>query len=348
MKKLILTGGTGSEQIQTALIRSHDPRDVSVLINMYDNGLSTGAVRRAHDYSILGPSDLRKNQTFFARLIGANTKLADVLSYRMDVVTEEEFQRLTAELERLLYTSITRHRHLIRFGCALSNGLIGERDVCFGNIVYGGLLYLVGDANQVSRLMADALGIPRSYAVVNSDTNMFLYGMTADGMLLPEEDIVQNRWGPIEEIRFFNRPLTAAESYEMMAPHSELIWPTLCHSAERAISQAKEIVISTGTFWSSIYPTAVTRGFVEAVGNKRVLGIVNLERDGDAPQQSLNGLCSRLENVMYRDVEWYADVDQKEPGNWYRCLERNGRKHDVDSLASLFAASEKTKEEKVA
>ena len=62
MKIVIVAGGTGSIALQSGLYRLIDQEfdgvDTKVLVNAYDNGLSTGAVRRVMGGRILGPSDV--------------------------------------------------------------------------------------------------------------------------------------------------------------------------------------------------------------------------------------------------------------------------------------------------
>ncbi len=55
----LFSGGRGAAGIARGLLRLPDV-DLSLLINGYDNGLSTGALRR-YLPGMLGPSDFRKN-----------------------------------------------------------------------------------------------------------------------------------------------------------------------------------------------------------------------------------------------------------------------------------------------
>ena len=72
IKILIFSGGTGSIALQTGLHDLYgDAVRMDIVISAYDNGKSTGACRRVFDGKILGPSDLRKNQlTWFKLLYG--------------------------------------------------------------------------------------------------------------------------------------------------------------------------------------------------------------------------------------------------------------------------------------
>ena len=67
MKIVILTGGTGSINLQKGIYNSLEKNiegvTVKVLTNAYDNGLSTVDVRKVCGGNSLGPSDVRKNQT---------------------------------------------------------------------------------------------------------------------------------------------------------------------------------------------------------------------------------------------------------------------------------------------
>jgi len=56
---VLFSGGTGTDSITQALLR-HPQIRLRILINAYDDGLSTGRLRKFIP-SMLGPSDVRKN-----------------------------------------------------------------------------------------------------------------------------------------------------------------------------------------------------------------------------------------------------------------------------------------------
>ncbi|MCD6436268.1 MAG: hypothetical protein J7L15_07755, partial [Clostridiales bacterium] len=62
MRTLVISGGTGSVSLKTELSKFIDRKNLVTLINCYDNGLSTGLVRKVFNGEILGPSDARKQQ----------------------------------------------------------------------------------------------------------------------------------------------------------------------------------------------------------------------------------------------------------------------------------------------
>ena len=56
---VLFSGGRGTQSISEVLLK-HPQVSLSVIINAYDDGLSTGAIRRFVP-GMLGPSDVRKN-----------------------------------------------------------------------------------------------------------------------------------------------------------------------------------------------------------------------------------------------------------------------------------------------
>ena len=61
MKILLFCGGSGGERLQKGLWQLFgDTVELSIIINGYDDGKSSGIVRDCFHNAILGPSDLRK------------------------------------------------------------------------------------------------------------------------------------------------------------------------------------------------------------------------------------------------------------------------------------------------
>ena len=66
---VVFSGGRGSSVLAKELIGRRDVR-LTLAINGYDDGLSTGEVRRFLGDS-LGPSDFRKNASHLARILNS-------------------------------------------------------------------------------------------------------------------------------------------------------------------------------------------------------------------------------------------------------------------------------------
>src|ERR1700733_11110226 len=83
---VLFCGGRGSATIIRALLRQSDV-ELTLLVNAYDDGLSTGALRNFIP-GMLGPSDFRKN---FSYLLGnysnAQYALKNLMEYRLPIST---------------------------------------------------------------------------------------------------------------------------------------------------------------------------------------------------------------------------------------------------------------------
>ena len=89
LKVAVFSGGRGTASLTKALI-DHSEIDLTIIVNAYDDGLSTGELRRFIP-GMLGPSDVRKN---LARLVKDDSDngqaLTKVLEYRFPLGLSED------------------------------------------------------------------------------------------------------------------------------------------------------------------------------------------------------------------------------------------------------------------
>ena len=69
----LISGGSGSENIQRGLYKINKNINLNIIINGYDDGKSTGILRKLFKNS-LGISDFRKNQIYLHWHKISNTK----------------------------------------------------------------------------------------------------------------------------------------------------------------------------------------------------------------------------------------------------------------------------------
>jgi len=74
----ILTGGSGSENIQYDFYKINKKLSLNLIINGYDDGKSTGILRNTFK-GILGISDFRKNQILEYKIRYGNNKIYNKL-----------------------------------------------------------------------------------------------------------------------------------------------------------------------------------------------------------------------------------------------------------------------------
>src|SRR5437762_953339 len=81
LRVVMFSGGSGTKSIAEFLLR-HPQVDLTVLVNCYDDGHSTGRLRRFIP-GMLGPSDIRKNIARMMPADGSHQALAALSDHRL-------------------------------------------------------------------------------------------------------------------------------------------------------------------------------------------------------------------------------------------------------------------------
>jgi 2-phospho-L-lactate transferase/gluconeogenesis factor (CofD/UPF0052 family) len=290
---VVFSGGRGSSVLSKELI-THSGIALTLAINGYDDGMSTGEVRRFLG-DALGPSDFRKNASHLAKALH---------SCPDDVI---------ALLDRRLPMGCTREQAIATFHGI--GGPIGERlarferelvsserafdfsDCAIGNVVFaGGYLALDRRFNAAVDDYCGLLGLPPGLVENVSDgTNAFLTATDPDDRLLASEaDIVDaNRRNRIREIYLLDHRLSDDEQRALasmpgggvgdwLAARERTI-PVNARLLEK-IAAADLIVYSAGTQHSSLFPSYLTKGLSRAIArNLRALKllITNIQSDAE-------------------------------------------------------------------
>lgn len=296
MKIVIIAGGTGSIALQRGLYHmlDHDLGDeiqTKVLVNAYDNGLSTGAVRKVMGGEILGPSDVRKNQTTRLKLENSNSPWLPFLDIRFTAPSKDVANYCINEIKKLeakpgagpctlLYGAVSSY-----FSSPTAEK-IDYNDFSLANIIYAGLAHMHGNSlRAAATVMAQMMGI-KDNVILNDDRSMFLGAWTRRGnRLLDEGDIVS--WG--------NKDDSITEVF-FTSPNGTNIEPVLCDEAKEALLEADLIVMSSGTQWSSLIPTYVSKGFKEtlAAAKGKIVMVMNRQPDSDSPGQTASEIVKMI------------------------------------------------------
>lgn len=302
MKIVIFAGGSGSEQLQRGLFKCFG-KDVnySIITNTYDNGKSTGVVRRVCDSKILGPSDLRKNQLLRHSLMHeTGSPLYKFLKERVTLSPKEMKEYISLKLKNIGLDSLFEEE--LRIGLSSYFSSMSAYDVDYidfsvANILYAGVAknhnYSLKEAGLI---FADILGIPRDAVCLNSDENLYLTAITESSHeILDEGDIV-----------CWNNPTDKIIDINLFTKDGIKTIPTLDRDTEKVIKEADIIIYSSGTQWSSLIPTYITDDLYSILLNSKAKQylVMNLTEDKDAigvgPNELLNiiddYIC--LENVI--------------------------------------------------
>jgi 2-phospho-L-lactate transferase/gluconeogenesis factor (CofD/UPF0052 family) len=298
----LFSGGSGTHTITEALWHHPEIR-LQILINAYDDGHSTGRLRR-FIRSMLGPSDVRKN---VSRLMPC----PKILDARLPVGVAR------TEALRLLEAMLTGERDEIRALLAAFVAYIHQQetlgrtfdftDCAVGNLLFAGC-YLQSncDFNRAIAAFSRACEVPDDALLnITQGENLFLIAeKEAGGMLLTEAEIAAAQvQAKIAELYLIDAPEPATGR----ASRTPRINPT----AAAALAQADVIVYGPGTQHSSLFPSYMTEGVAEAIAANREaqkILIANLDTRGD----ELADLARKFMRAMTRkntvSVEWHDCV----------------------------------------
>jgi len=217
VKVVLFSGGRGSSALAKQLV-VQEGVELTLLVNGYDDGMSTGEVRKFLGDS-LGPSDFRKNSTRMADVLkSAPEALVTLLDLRLPLEVDDA---LIAALIAVLSSKSTKFKHdfikdvdeLCRQLDKTSAAALAERiaafnaekkdtgkpfnfaDCSLGNLIFAGSFLLSGRSfNAAVDDYSELLGLQAGLVMnVTQGENVFLVGINESGEFLASEgDIVDD------------------------------------------------------------------------------------------------------------------------------------------------------------
>ncbi len=334
---VLFSGGSGTQSITEALLK-HPQISLRILINAYDDGHSTGRLRRFIP-GMLGPSDVRKN---INRLMPVTERcqqaLRSISDYRLPVGIAREdaldfidgcragqpgrmpeklmrdFDALTVAQSRRLASLLTS---FVDFFHAeeRSGRTFDFTDCAIGNLLFAGCYLQEGrDFNRTIRAFSHFYEVsPDVLLNITEGENLFLVAEKENGaVVLSEAAIVAAQDSAriselflLDEDTYWKRVENAAEPPEgwrglfKAANHI----PRLNAAAAQALEEADVIVYGPGTQHSSLFPSYMTDGVAEAIAaNKRAdkIFVGNIHRDFDIQEDDANDLARKLLHTLSR------------------------------------------------
>jgi 2-phospho-L-lactate transferase/gluconeogenesis factor (CofD/UPF0052 family) len=315
---VLFCGGRGSATIIRALLRRSDV-DLTLLVNAYDDGLSTGSLRNFIP-GMLGPSDFRKNLSYlFGNYSQSQYALKSLMEYRLpgdtgtlqrfaetgDLALLQEpvkgwFAQLTAE------TSVRMRALLARFFTHAAGRDFDYRDCSLGNLVFAGAyLEKNSDFNAAAAAVAELVGTRARLLNVGEQQNRVLAALKQDGTLLASEAAIVGAQSPspITGLYLLAQPLTAGDVADLgaldQAGKQALLTardsvPALSKAAAEALAGADIILYGPGTQHSSLFPSYRIAAAALAASPAPVKALVmNLESDHDIQGLSASDIAQR-------------------------------------------------------
>jgi 2-phospho-L-lactate transferase/gluconeogenesis factor (CofD/UPF0052 family) len=307
---VVLNGGRGAASLIPELLRRQG-FNVTSIVNAYDDGKSTGEVRRFFD--MLGPSDIRKVQALMLPDDNADYQSQRALfDYRY--ASNADRESILLDMHRFVDGARTI-RGICVTGPSLAPALrlfldeflsglaviekvvpsqFSFEDCSLMNCIYAGAYLASGrDFERTTRTM-DRLFRLKGTVLPNSVENKWLMALREDGTVLHSEaEIVELRSNVrIDRIYLLDRR-PDREAFQNLAPDEQRRFLARHHSratasagVRLALAQADIIIYSAGTQHSSLYPTYITRGIAETIaGNTEALKVfvTNIGADYETP-----------------------------------------------------------------
>ena len=325
----LFCGGRGSTTITRELLRWPNVQ-LNLLVNAYDDGLSTGELR---DFipGMLGPSDFRKNLSHLLDLYSNQQHaLQLVLEYRLPldfteadraaleayVVDARNARGLTPEL-RDLFSQLDRDlrdkllSYLNRFFLYYrqSGKEFRFADCSLGNLLFAGAYLHHGRSfNAATKDLAQLFGSQARLINVSKGENRTLVALKEDGQILCREaEIVgpqsSNR---MDSVYFLPAPLSAEEKAKMdrFSFREKRECLSLMEARAEVSDEAREALLSSdviiygpGTQFSSLMPSYRVKGLGDAVRNspaRMKAMVMNLCADHDIQGMDVGDIADKL------------------------------------------------------
>lgn len=283
MKTVILSGGSGNDSLIRGLKYYYPSMNCKVIVNAYDNGKSTGVCRAVTN--TLGVSDIRKNHIRMYKAIHGNRdkNIIEFYDNRYDFTPGNEVAEIT---EKLNTWGMPQFIPLVeRFFATPEAKNYRYTDFNISNIVYAEMYAQSGYESTNYYFCNKILDID-SFVLLNSFSNAYLKAITNSGYVIEDEgEIVEwcNRDDKIESCLY-----------------GTVMNTELNPRAVASIESADLIIISTGTFWSSIYPTLEFGDLYKLVNKNthaKKVWALNCEEDKDSYGVSADEFISHLRKL---------------------------------------------------
>lgn len=328
MNILIVSGGSGNDALVKGLKKFYPDAGIHVLVNAYDAGKSTGVCRKVTN--TLGVSDIRKNHIRMYKAVTPNPdqSLIEFYDARYDFTKGNE---IAAIKEKLVTWGLEDLCVLV--DTFFSNPTAADydyKDFNVSNIIYAAM-YQERGYEFTNNFFCNRLGLD-DFVILNSFDNVYIEAETASGKRITEEGDLVEYCNPDDIIVKMHYNLDGNSS-------------GLNPRALKEIEAADLIVISTGTFWSSIYPTLDYLDLYKYINQSAAKKIwaINNEQDKDCYGVGSNKLIEFFDELgldlrdftILENTDAVAELQEKsiEFNVVYEAMENNNGKHNGEKYA---------------
>jgi 2-phospho-L-lactate transferase/gluconeogenesis factor (CofD/UPF0052 family) len=335
---VLFSGGSGTRSITDALLKHHQI-SLRILINAYDDGLSTGRLRRFLP-GMLGPSDVRKNINRLMPTAERSQRCLKLISdYRLPVaISRAEALSLIGCIVARDYAPLPeqigsacpqlvcwQERRMSSFLGTFREYFLEQEargrsfdftDCALGNLLFAGCYLEQGrDFNRAIEAFSEFYEVAGDVLLnITLGENLFLVAEKENGAVLRNEaDIVAaqdetkiSELYLVDEDQYFGRIESAdrepQEGWKALLESAHRV-PRMNPRAAQALADADVIIYGPGTQHSSLFPSYMTEGVAEAIAcNSKAdkVFIGNIHRDFDIQGDDAGDLARKLLNAMSR------------------------------------------------
>lgn len=329
MNILVISGGSGNDQLIKGLKKFYPESNIKVLVNAYDAGKSTGVCRKITN--TLGVSDIRKNhiRMYKATADVINQCFVEFYESRYDFTKGKELEEVISKLTAWNLSSL--QEYAIRFFNRPEATNYDYKDFCVSNIIYAEMYSELG-YEATNKFFCHMLGL-YDFVILNSFDNVYVKAQTESGYIIEDEGELVEYCNPDDII--------VKLIYEFEGKQEQ----GLNLAAVDSLYNADLIIVSTGTFWSSIFPTLEYKDFYKYLNESTAKKIwaINCEPDKDCYGVSSNKLIQFVSDLGV-DLSKFTILENldanellREENNSYKVvyesMGNNNGKHDGDKYA---------------
>jgi 2-phospho-L-lactate transferase/gluconeogenesis factor (CofD/UPF0052 family) len=290
-KVVLFCGGRGSKTIIEALLKQPGV-DLTLIVNAYDDGLSTGALRLVIP-GMLGPSDFRKNISYLLDLtIPRNEAVKHLIEHRIETsyFDIDEYWDLVDATGDLKYALVNL---LLVCQDYLEQNAPGfdYTDCSVGNLIFAGAYLGSGSSfNRAVEFLTSLFDLRAKLLNVSKGECCVLQGLKMDGTFLPNEAAIVGSQSavPIAGYYLVENPITPEEMNDLDMYHRLMLLEIretkvqISLEAEQAILEADMIIYGPGTQHSSLLPSyRIARDALHDSKAPIKAMVINLEHDND-------------------------------------------------------------------
>ena len=324
IKVALFCGGRGSATLIRELLRWPNVK-LTLLVNAYDDGLSTGALRNFIP-GMLGPSDFRKNLSYLLDLYSPQQyAFQHLLEHRLPLnVSPAEVEAIKTYARTGTIAGISapldyyfgdlgpkmaakvREWLSIFFAYAESSGKpFNYPDCSVGNLIFAGAYLQTGGFNSATRELAILSGSQADLVNVSKGECRVLVALKADGTILVNEaEIVSAQSAvPIHETYFMNTALDREKWAEVADKtleekdawlKAQEVVVEISDECAKVLAETDILLYGPGTQHSSLLPSyRIADAAIKNSPARIKLFVCNIHHDLDIQSLDATGLIDR-------------------------------------------------------